>query len=319
MSIAVVFPGQGSQRPGAGSAWVDEPSWDVVARAEAALDRPLASLLLDASATDLGTTRAAQLSVLVASLVAWDAVRAVLPDPPAAWAGHSLGQVTALLASGTVDEAEGLRFAEARADATQRAADEQPGRMIALLGASEEQATEACGATESCWVANINAPGQVVLAGTPSGVDAAAERAVALGVRRVRPLDVGGAFHTPLMAPAADALDPVLSSMAFHAPASPVVTNHNAEPHGDAAGWPERLITHLVAPVRWADGVATMLGLGVDAFVEVGPGGALAGLIRRIAPDATVVNVAEPADLARLVELADPADRAVAAAVGADR
>lgn len=319
MSIAVVFPGQGSQRPGAGAAWADHPSWEVVTRAELALDQPLASLLLDASAADLGTTRSAQLSVLLASLVAWDGVRAVLPEPPAAWAGHSLGQVTALLASGTVDHVGGLRFAAARADATQRAADERPGRMVALLGASEKQAAEACAATDGCWIANVNAPGQVVLAGTSDGVDAAARRAAAIGVRRVRPLDVGGAFHTPLMAPAADALIPVLEAMTFHPTAAPVVTNHDAEPHGDGRGWPERLTTHLVAPVRWADGVTTMVGLGVDTFVEVGPGGALAGLMRRIAPEAHVLNVADPADLDGVAQLADRSNRAARDTVGADR
>lgn len=303
MRIAVVFPGQGSQRPGLGRAWADHPAWELVGRAEAALGRPVADLLLEATADELSSTRNAQLSVLVASLLAWEALRHELPATPVAWAGHSLGQVTALVAAGTVAEGAGLTFAGARADATQRAADEEPGAMAAFLGATGAQANEACGAAPGrCWVANVNAPGQVVIAGTPDAVDLASQRAADLGVRRVRRLDVGGAFHTPLMTTAADALGELLDHTAFASTGAPIVTNDDAAPHDDGTGWPARLARHLVVPVRWADCVATMIGLGADAFVEVGPGTALTGLIRRIAPDALVLNVAEPADIAAVVE-----------------
>ncbi|MDQ6698083.1 MAG: acyltransferase domain-containing protein, partial [Actinomycetota bacterium] len=160
MTVAVVFPGQGSQQTGAGEVWAATPAWALVERAEALLGRPLAPLLLDASAAELRATAASQLSVLLASLMAWATVAPVLGAPPAAMAGHSLGQVTALLASGAMSESDGLRFAAARADATQRAADAHPGVMAALLGASEEQAAEACSAApDACWVANVNAPG----------------------------------------------------------------------------------------------------------------------------------------------------------------
>src|SRR4051794_32250129 len=205
VGIAVVFPGQGSQRAGAGVAWRDHPAWAVVDQAEAAVGQPLGSLLLDAAPAELESTRAAQLSVLLASLVAWEALVPRLSEPPAAWAGHSLGQVTALLASGTVTHDDGLRFAVARADATQRAADQRPGAMAALLGADAARAAGACAAApDECWVANLNAEGQIVIAGTPDGVAVASARAGELGVRRVRPLHVGGAFHTPLMSSAAD-------------------------------------------------------------------------------------------------------------------
>ncbi len=304
MSIAVVFPGQGSQHAGAGQAWAREPTWALVDRAEHLLDRPLGDLLLDASAEDLKATVASQLSVLLASLMAWHAVASVLDAAPAAMAGHSLGQVTALLASGAMTEADGLQFAAARADATQRAANERPGVMAALLGASEEQAGDACSAApDACWVANVNAPGQVVIAGTPEGVASASDRATTIGIRRVRPLEVGGAFHTPLMSAAAAELRDVLETTRFSSPSVPIVTNHDAVAHDDDGGWPGRLATHLVSPVRWADCVTTMVGLGVDRFVEVGPGNALTGLIRRIAPEASTVNVAEPADVKVVADL----------------
>ncbi len=303
MSIGVIFPGQGSQRPGMGRAWAGEPSWLIVERAEQLLDRPLGHLLLDASADELRATAASQLSVLLASLMAWEAVGDALGEPPAVLAGHSLGQVTALLASGVLAEPIGLCLAAARADATQTAAEAQPGVMVALLGASEDQAAEACSAApEACWVANLNGPGQIVIAGTSDGVAAAKVRATAIGVRRLRDLDVGGAFHTPLMSSAAEQLHDVLDTTRFSAPSVPVVTNHDAVDHHDSLGWPERLRTHLVSPVRWSECVQTMVDLGVDRFVEVGPGNALAGLIRRIAPQVSTINVVEPADLATLAE-----------------
>ena len=173
MRVAIVFPGQGTQAPGMGAAWQDHPAWKLLEQAEGALDEPLRSLVLDAPAEQLQRTRDAQLAVLCTSLVAWEAVRP-LAHEIVAFAGHSLGQVTALVASGALDLEDGVRFAARRAELTQRAADEHPGRMAALLGATVEQATEACAAApDACWIANDNAPGQVVIAGTADGLEAA--------------------------------------------------------------------------------------------------------------------------------------------------
>jgi [acyl-carrier-protein] S-malonyltransferase len=304
MTVAVMFPGQGAQRPGAGRPWVDHPAWSVVARAEVALERPLAGLLLGDSAEELSRTRNAQLAVLLTSLVGWRALENELTGPLVAWAGHSLGQVTALVASKTVTFEAGLRLAAARAEATQRAADARPGVMAALVGATEDQAADVCqAAAGQCWIANINGAGQVIIAGTAHGVEVAAKRAGEVGVRRVRRLDVGGAFHTPLMAAAAQALGPLLLSMAFAASDAPIVTNDDGKAHGDGTGWPERLARHLVSPVRWADCVSTMVGLGVSTFIEVGPGNALSGLIRRIDAGARTMNISRPADLPAVADL----------------
>ena len=171
----------------------------MVERAEAALGEPLAPLLLDAPAEPLARTREAQLAVLLTSLVVWEAATDAI-GTPVAFAGHSLGQVSALIAAGVLTLEDGVLLAARRAELTQAAADAHPGRMAALLGATVETAEDACtAAPDACWLANDNAPGQVVIAGTPDGVDAGVAQAKELGVRKAMPLNVGGAFHTPLM------------------------------------------------------------------------------------------------------------------------
>jgi [acyl-carrier-protein] S-malonyltransferase len=277
-----------------GDPWRGSPAWEVVERAEAALGQPLAPLLLDASEDDLRRTRDAQLVVLLASLMAWEAVRDQMATP-VAFAGHSLGQVTALIASGALSLEDGVRFAAARADATQAAADADPGRMAALIGASPESAVEACAGLDA-WLANDNAPGQVVIGGTPAGVEAATARAKDLGIRRVIALNVGAAFHTRLMAPAAAALAPVLAATPFSTPVAPIVSNADARPYADGDGWPERLAAHLVSPVRWRSSMETLAGLDVDTFFEVGPGNVLAALARRTVPAIGVRGISVPTD-----------------------
>jgi len=293
--VAVVFPGQGSQTPGAGRAWLDHPAWAVVDRAETALGEPLAPLLVDPDA-DLSRTRESQLSVLLLSLVAWEAIRSEIGEP-IAFAGHSLGQITALLAAGALTIEAGIALAAARATETQRAADGQPGGLAALLGATEEQAATAC-AEADAWVANVNAPGQVVVGGTPVGLDAVTAAAPAIGIRRVRRLAVGGAFHTPLMAPAAEALRPHFEQTPFFATTVPVVANHDAVGATDADGWPARLVRHLVEPVRWQASVEAMVAAGADTLLEVGPGTTLTSLAARIAPEVVTRNVSGPGDVA---------------------
>ncbi|MEJ7583394.1 MAG: ACP S-malonyltransferase [Acidimicrobiales bacterium] len=292
MPTAVLFPGQGSQSPGAGQPWFDDPAWTVIERAEAVLNEPLAPLVLDPAA-DLSRTRESQLSVLLLSLLAWEAARTHV-DHAVAFAGHSLGQITALIAAGVVTLDDGIAIAADRAAATQRAADANPGGLAALLGATEEQAADACAAAPgSGWVANLNAPGQVVIEGTPDGLTAAAERAGALGVRRVRRLAVGGAF-TP-HGPATAALAPTLERVTYTAPLEPVVTNHGGGPARPTGGLPA--CAHLVEPVRWQASVELLVAMGVDRVVEVGPGTTLTSLVARIAPDLSVRHIAGPTDV----------------------
>jgi [acyl-carrier-protein] S-malonyltransferase len=278
--------------------WRDHPAWAVVVRAEAALGEPLAPLVLDATADDLARTRAAQLAVLVTSLVAWEAARDRVD--PVAFAGHSLGQVSALIASGALPFDAGIRFAARRAELTQAAADRHPGRMAALLGVTPEQAESACAATEGCWLANDNAPGQVVIAGTPAGVEAAVAAAKELGVRKALSLNVGGAFHTPLMEEAAAALVAELANVTFAPPSAPVVSNHDGRAYADADGWRTRSAEHVAVPVRWRAVQTTLAERGAPALVEVGHGTMLAALAKRTVPDLPLLGVDGPDALAAL-------------------
>lgn len=302
VGVAVIFPGQGTQTVGMGRPWRATRSWEVVVRAEHALGQPLAHLLLDASEQGLRRTLEAQLTVFLQSLMAWDAVQEHC-DHPVAFAGHSLGQLTALVASGALSLEDGIRLVARRAAATQEAVDRRPGRMAALVGADVDVAELACANGSEAWVANDNAPGQVVIGGTPDGLEAAGRRAQELGVRRVIPLNVGGAFHTPLFDEARAALLPALDATPFVTPTAPVVSNLDAEPHEDPAEWPRQLADHLVSPVRWRQSQLTLARLGATSMIEVGPGNVLAGLARRTLPDVPVRNVAQPADVESLLTL----------------
>jgi [acyl-carrier-protein] S-malonyltransferase len=291
-----------------GEVWRAHPAWRVVEEAESVVGEPLAPLLLEASDESLARTRDAQLAVMLVSLMAWDAVRERIPEP-VAFAGHSLGQVTALVAAGALDVGDGVRLAARRAECTQQASDRRPGRMTALIGATVEQADEACrpegpGVEQTCWVANDNAPGQVVVGGTPEGVEQAAERARRLGVRKVVPLKVGGAFHTPLMEEARRALVPHLAAAPLRPSVVPVVSNVDGRAHRDGDGWRQRLAEHLVCPVQWRASTETLVAMGASTLLEVGPGTVLSGLARRTAPEADVRSVAVPGDVPALMEVA---------------
>lgn len=297
MSTTVLFPGQGAAAPGAGRPWVDHAAWSVVTEAEEILDRPLARLLLDADAGELASTRASQLAVLLTSLVVWEAFAPRLVEPPAAFAGHSLGQITALIAAGVLSRADGLRLALARADASQASADANPGTMVALIGTDVTVAEAVCAAVPDAWVANDNAPGQVVVAGTPAAMVEVTAQARSFGVRRVTPLAVGHAFHTPLLADAAAALRPTLDALTWHRPTQTIVTNDDAKQCREAGGWPDRLQRHLVERVRWRESVLVCTELGTQVFIEIGPGAVLGGLIRRTVTAVTLRSVATPDEL----------------------
>ena len=200
--LAFTFPGQGSQRSGMGHAWVDHPSWEVAGEASEIAGRDLTALLLDAPMEELTRTANAQLATFVMSLVVLDAVER-LGLTPGACAGHSLGEYTALVASGALSLSDGTSLVIERGDAMQEAADARPGTMAALIGIADDDAEAACQRAESdVWVANYNAPGQVVIAGTEEGIALATGHAKELGARKVLPIPVSGAFHTPMMLPA---------------------------------------------------------------------------------------------------------------------
>jgi [acyl-carrier-protein] S-malonyltransferase len=299
VETAVIFPGQGTQQPGMGVPWRDHAAWSVVERAEAALGEPLGDLLLDAPAEQLARTREAQLAVLLTSLIAWEAARDLV-GAPLGFAGHSLGQVTALIAAGVMTLEDGVRFAARRAELTQAAADAHPGKMAALLGTTVETAEAACAGIDECWLANDNAPGQVVIAGTAAGLEAGVAAAKDLGVRKAMPLNVGGAFHTPLMQTAAAGLEPVLADMELSSATAPVVANDDGLGHTVGDEWRLRSARHVAVPVRWREAQLTLAGLGAATLIEVGHGSMLAALAKRTLPDVTVTGLATPEDIATI-------------------
>ena len=300
--LAFTFPGQGSQRSGMGRAWVDHPSWEVATEASELAGRDISALLLDAPMEELTLTANAQLATFVMSMVVLDAVER-LGLFPGACAGHSLGEYSALVASGALSFSDGTRLVVERGNAMQLAADERPGTMAALLGIADGDAESACQrAEDDVWVANFNAPGQVVIAGTTEGVAKGGERAKELGARKVLPIPVSGAFHTPMMLPARARLRDNLASVQFHSPEVQVVANVDSRVHTDPAEWPDLLSAQLCSPVRWRQSLETLAGRGATAIVELGPGGVLTGLVRRTIPDVRAVAVAVPDDLDKLMD-----------------
>lgn len=317
--LAFTFPGQGSQRPGMGTPWVDHPSFELVQLASEVTGRDITHLLLEADQETLTKTDNAQIATFVQSLIVLDAAERLGVEPSAA-AGHSLGEYTALVAAGSLDFEDGLRLVSERGAAMREAAESAPGTMVAVLGLDDESVETACRRVDGkAWVANFNAPGQVIVAGTADALEQVAEVARQLGAKRVMSMPVGGAFHTPLMSPARDRLRKALGTATFHQLDPVVVANVDARPHDDPEDWPKLLSAQLCSPVRWHQSLENLLGQGVQTFVELGPGGVLTGLLRRVAPASDIVglSVATPDDLAHLVQIL--AGSATAAAPAGER
>jgi [acyl-carrier-protein] S-malonyltransferase len=284
-----------------GTPWTDHPAWAVVERISEATGRDVAALLIDADADTLKATRNAQLAAFALSLVTLYAARSSGLEyvPVAAVAGHSLGEYTALVAAGAVPAEAGARLVAARGDAMQEAADAAPGTMAAVLGLEPDLVWRACEGVDGAWPANDNSPGQVVISGTAAGVARAGEQAQELGAKRVVPLAVGGAFHSPLMAPAQGRLDAALGQAHFHEAEVDVVANVDAAVHRN--GFADLLSRQLVSPVRWRESLVTLSRAGVTHFLELGPGSELSGMVKRAVEGAQRANVATPGDLDNLM------------------
>jgi len=286
-----------------GRPWLDHPSWEVVEEAAEVSGRDVARLLLDADQEELTRTANAQLATFVLSLMVLDAVERVGIEPSVC-AGHSLGEYSALTASGALAYEDGVRLVLERGDAMNDAAEERPGTMTAILGADDDTVEAACQRAEGeVWVANYNAPGQVVIAGTAESVEAASALAKEAGARKVMPMQVAGAFHTALMAPARARLRKALSDTTFNDPETPVVANVDARTHDKAAEWPSLLSAQLCSPVRWRQSLTVLGGMGAEPLVELGPGGVLSGLARRTLPSATALAVQKPEDVDELLSV----------------
>jgi [acyl-carrier-protein] S-malonyltransferase len=290
-----------------GRPWVDHPSWELVDEASSVADRDVARLLLDADADELKDTRNAQLTTFVSSLIVLDAAER-LGLEPSYCAGHSLGEYTALTATGALGFDDGVRLVCERADAMYQAGIDNPGTMAAVLGLDDDQVEVACRRADSdVWVANFNAPGQVVIAGSADGVSAASAVAKELGAKKVMPLQVSGAFHTPFMTPARDRLRKAIAEAQPRDSEVPVVSNVDALPHDTGDEWSSLLSAQLSSPVRWKHCLLTLAERGITSFAELGPGGVLTGMAKRTVDDARTISVATPEDLDKLIEWVDAA------------
>jgi [acyl-carrier-protein] S-malonyltransferase len=300
-TIAFLFPGQGSQRPGMGAPWRDHPSWELVTEASSVAERDVAHLLLEADADELKATHNSQLATMVLSLVVLDAVER-LGVEPVAYAGHSLGEYTALVASGAVAFDDGVRLVRERGEAMGRAGAEHTGTMAAVLGLDDDKVEVACARTDGdVWVANYNAPGQVVIAGAPDAVRDAGAEAAKLGAKRTMALPVSGAFHTPFMAPARDHLRKALGATEIRRPDGPVVANVDALPHHDPEEWTGLLGAQLCSPVRWRQSLYRLDEMGVTTYLELGPGNVLSSLTKRTV-SGQPLTISNPDELDRLLE-----------------
>ena len=302
--IAFVFPGQGSQAVGMGKALAEqfEVCRKTFAEADAALNEWLSDLIFGGPADKLTLTENTQPAILTVSV----AVCRLLEErgvTPAFVAGHSLGEYSAHVAAGTFAFADAVRLVRNRGRYMQEAVPVGEGAMAAILGLDEAAVNKACedaAQGEVVSAANLNGGGQIVIAGTATAVARAGEHAKALGARKVIPLTVSAPFHCALMKPAEVRLTPELRAVPSNDPRMPVVANVDAEPKRSAAASIDALIKQVSSPVRWEDVVRRLASEGVTRYVEVGPGKALSGMIKRIASGATIHNVEGPADLAAI-------------------
>ena len=284
-----------------GRPWVGHESWELVDEASAITGRDVGALLLDADADTLKDTRNAQLTTFVSSLMVLDAVER-LGVEPSFCAGHSLGEYTALTANGALGYDDGVRLVLERGDAMHQAGLESPGAMSAVLGLDDDLVEVACRrADDQVWVANFNAPGQVVIAGSPSGIEKASSHAKELGAKRVMSLPVSGALHTPLMTAARDRLRAAISAAKPRDSDVPIVSNVDALSHQRGDEWSSLLSAQLCSPVRWKHCLLELSRLGVAGFVELGPGGVLTGMVKRTIDGSRSLSVSTPDELDQLL------------------
>ncbi len=302
---AFVFPGQGAQTIGMGRALAAAvpAARAVFDEVDEALGENLSALIWDGDAETLTLTRNAQPALMATSLAAMRALEAegVAITDAAFVAGHSLGEYSALCAAGALGLADTARLLRIRGEAMQSAVPVGEGAMAALLGldfaAAREVAAEAAQG-ETCVAANDNDPAQVVVSGHRAAVERAVEIARARGARRALLLPVSAPFHSPLMEPAARAMEAALADVAIRAPAVPLVANVSAEAVSDPETIRRLLVEQVTGSVRWRESVVWMVAQGVDQFWEVGAGKALSGMIRRIAPGAASLQVSTPDEVA---------------------
>ena len=288
---AYVFPGQGAQFSGMGKDIYERSSIakELIDSANSILDFRITDIMFSGTAEELKQTRVTQPAIFIHSVAVALSSDTFKPDMVA---GHSLGEFSALVANKSLSFEDGLRLVFKRAMAMQRACEINPSTMAAILGLDDHVVEEICASMDEVVVAaNYNCPGQLVISGSIKGIEIACEKLKTAGAKRALPLQVGGAFHSPLMAPARDELAAAIESTHFNSPVCPVYQNVNALPSSNIAVIKKNLIDQLTAPVRWTQSVQNMVKDGGKTFIECGPGKVLQGLVKKIAPEAIAMSL----------------------------
>lgn len=281
---AYIFPGQGSQFPGMAQELYSSHK-DLMERANELLGFRITDIMFEGTEDDLKATRVTQPAVFLHSvLLALDQ-----EQQPDMVAGHSLGEFSALVACGALDWEDGLRLVALRANEMHKCCEAVPGTMAAVIKLPDDVIESVCVEIEGVVPANYNSPGQVVISGEVSAIELACEKMKEAGAKRALPLSVSGAFHSPLMEPAREALGKAIEATPFRVPRCPIYQNVTALPSTDPAVIKDNLLKQLTSPVRWTQTVQNMLADGATRFVELGPGTVLQGLVKRIAPSPTEI------------------------------
>ena len=292
--IAFLYPGQGSQQPGMGAEMLTDPQVEELCdKCSSSAGVDLRHLLISADDEELRLTQNAQPALCFVGLGLTIQLRRRGIEPAAA-AGHSVGEYAALAASGAVEATQVIKAVVERGKAMAEAAPFGTSSMAAVLGLDSQAVEVALAGMNDAWPANYNTPTQTVIAGTIAGLEAATKRLQAAGAKRVVPLNVSAAFHTPLMAPAAERLRAALDRIDWRTPRIPVMANLTGRPHQGGERIPQVMEMQLRSPVRWAACVQMLVELGCDRFLEIGPKRALTGMMRELAPTATSSAVGTP-------------------------
>lgn len=303
MKIAFCFPGQGSQAEGMGRELAESfpEARAVYDEASAAVGIDIAGLCFDGTLAELTETQAQQPALVATCVACLRAVeaRGVRPD---AVIGHSVGEYSALAAAGSIDPGDAVALVRERGEAMAATARENPGAMAAIIGLEEEVVEELCDATAGVWLANFNCPGQVVVSGLSEPVATLLAEASQRGARRTVPLRISGAFHSPLVAAAAERLRPRIEAIVWRQPAVAFMSTVTARLE-QAPALPAVLVSQLTAPVRFTQAIRRLLDLGVDTFVEIGPGQVLSGLIKRCDRTVSTLSVGDLSGLEKLDDL----------------
>ena len=281
---AYIFPGQGAQFVGMGKDLYENTSVrNIFDEANKILGFNITDIMFGGTADELKQTRVTQPAIFLHSVAVAKAAQDFNPDMVA---GHSLGEFSALVANRTLSFEDGLKLVAKRAQAMQRACEINPSTMAAILGLEDAVVEEVCaGIDEVVVAANYNCPGQLVISGSMKGIEIACEKLKTAGAKRALPLQVGGAFHSPLMEPAREELAAAIDATNFNKPICPVYQNVNALPSTDVGTIKDNLNAQLTAPVRFAQSVRNMVKDGATAFIECGPGKVLQGLVKKISPE----------------------------------